>query len=69
MLFKILGALLVLWGIADLVISMQGGDLWAQVGITLPVIIWSYSHYIAIIAGAAIFSMGGNKEGEEEPRA
>ncbi len=59
MLFKILGSIVVLWGIADLIIGLQGGDLWAQVGITLPAIVWSYSHYIAIIGGVFIFSLGG----------
>ncbi len=60
MVFRILGSILLLWGIADLVIGLQGGDLWAQVGITLPDIVWSYSHYIAIIGGAFIFSLGGS---------
>jgi len=69
MLFKAIGALLVLWGIADLVMGLQGTDLWGKIGITLPDIIWSYSHYIAIIAGAAVFSMGGSDDSEEEPRA
>ena len=64
MVLKILGGALVLWGIADLIIGLQGGDLWAQIGISLPAIIWSYSHYIAIIAGIALFSMGGGDESE-----
>ncbi len=67
MLFKILGGAVVLWGIADLIIGLQGGDLWAQVGIQLPDLIWSFSHWIAIIAGGAIFSMGSNDK-EEAPR-
>ena len=67
MLFKLIGGLLVLWGIADLLIGLQGGDLWAQVGITLPAIVWSFSHWIAIIAGAAVFAMGDSNEEEQAP--
>ena len=67
MFFKIIGGLVVLWGIADLIIGLQGGDLWAQIGIHLPDLIWQYSHYIAIIAGAGIFSLGGDKA-EKAPR-
>ena len=65
MVFKIIGVLVVLWGIADLVIGLQGGDLWAQIGVQLPDIIWRFSHYIAIIAGATIFGMGVKNAGEE----
>ena len=65
MLFKILGGLVVLWGTADLIIGLQGNDLWAYVGIRLPDIVWQYSHYVAIIAGGIIFSLGG--DGEKEP--
>ncbi|MFG5381714.1 MULTISPECIES: hypothetical protein [unclassified Yoonia] len=67
MLFKILGGILVLWGIADLVMGMQGMDLWARVGITLPAIVWSFSHWIAIIAGGIVFSMGSADEEQEAP--
>ncbi len=62
MFLKIIGGAIVLWGIADLIIGLQGGDLWAQVGITLPDIVWQYSHYVAIVLGGIIFSMGGNKD-------
>lgn len=65
MVFKIIGGLVVLWGIADLVIGLQGGDLWGQIGVQLPDIVWRYSHYIAIVIGAAIFGMGSKDAGEE----
>lgn len=66
MFLKIIGGAVVLWGIADLIMGLQGNDLWAKVGITLPDLVWQYSHYIAIVLGGIIFSMGGG--GEEEPR-
>lgn len=66
MFLKIIGGAVVLWGIADLIMGLQGKDLWATVGITLPALVWQYSHYIAIVLGGIIFSMGG--AGAEEPR-
>lgn len=66
MLFKILGGLLVVWGAADFLLSLQGTDLWGMVGVTLPDIIWSYSHYIAIGAGALLFSVGSSGAEEQD---
>ena len=61
MVFKIIGAALLLWGIADFAISYQGGNLWTQVGVSLPSEIASYSHFAAMGLGVIIFLVFGIK--------
>jgi|GEM_PF-6821895 len=61
MIGKLLGAALVLWGLADLYMDKQGGNLWALVGLQLPEPLATYSPYIALFAGAVIFVVFGRK--------
>ena len=66
MFLKAIGALVFLWGLADLVLSWMGTDLWGSVGIQLPDLIWQFSHYVAMGIGFAIFSMGGSGDDNED---
>ncbi|KJZ21121.1 hypothetical protein [Loktanella sp. S4079] len=66
MLAKIIGGAIVLWGIADLTLSMMQIDLWAEIGIIIPDPIWSYTHYIAIFIGFIIFAQGMKDEDQSE---
>lgn len=56
---KILGILLILWGIADIVLNwIFSVDLYYSIGIQLPDAIWTYSHFIAIAIGFGIYQLG-----------
>jgi len=56
---KILGILLILWGIADIVLNwIFSFDLYFSLGIQLPEAIWTYSHFIAIAIGFGIYQLG-----------
>ena len=58
MALKIVGAILVIFGLVDLIGSFAGFDLWGTLGIALPDIIWSFSAYIEIALGAFLFKLG-----------
>ena len=62
---KILGILLILFGLVDLIGSFTGFDLWGTIGIQLPDIIWQYSAYIEMIVGYGLMSLGGSGDEEE----
>ena len=52
---KIIGYILILWGIADFAFSWGGVDLWWSVfGIILPSPIYSFSHIGTIVIGVAL---------------
>ena len=56
---KILGILLILFGLVDLVGSFTGFDLWGGfLGVQLPELVWKYSSYIEILIGYFLFNMG-----------
>ncbi len=57
--FIIVGAILCLFGLADLVSSFMEIDLWGGVlGIQLPEIIWKFSAYIEMLVGYLLFQAG-----------
>ncbi|WP_395373489.1 hypothetical protein [Marinicella sp. W31] len=63
MYLKIVGIALVLFGIVDLVGSYMDFDLWGGFfGVQLPELLWKYSSYIEIGAGAFITTLGSSKE-------
>lgn len=66
---KIVGILIILFGVVDLVGSFAGFDLWGTIGIQLPELLWKYSAYIEIAAGYGIMSLGGGSDEEVEPEA
>jgi hypothetical protein len=55
---KILGVILILWGIADFGLSWVETDLYWEIGITLPESIYPFTHWIAIGIGSFIYSIG-----------
>lgn len=59
---KIIGVILVLFGLTDLIGSFTGFDLWTEIGVTLPDLIWSFSAYIEILLGFFIFKLGSRDE-------
>jgi len=67
--FKILGGLLVLFGIVDFGGSYAGFDLWTSLGVSLPDIIWRFSAYIEIAAGYALMQVGNATAGADEGEA
>jgi len=63
MAMKIVGALLVIFGLVDLIGSWADFDLWGTIGIHLPDLLWQYSPYIEIVSGAFLYNLGsGNDE-------
>lgn len=66
MILKIIGVLLIGFGLVDLLGSFAQFDLWGTLGIQLPDIIWKFSAYIEIALGYFLFSIGGAEESEGE---
>lgn len=63
MIFKIIGGVIVAFGLADLVGSFTGVDVWGEyIGVVLPEIIWSYTSYIEIGLGYLMYNFGNKKE-------
>ena len=62
--FKIVGILLIVFGLVDLIGSFLEFDLWGTIGIQLPEIVWRYSSYIEIVAGYVIMNLGGSDDDE-----
>ena len=58
---KIIGGLLVVWGVLDFALSWMGTDLYAEIGITIPDSIWEYTPYIVIVIGFVLISAGRKK--------
>ena len=58
--FKIIGVLLILWGIVDTIMSYSGkGDLWYQLfGIILPDPLYQFAGIAAIVVGGLVFRIG-----------
>ena len=64
---KIIGILLILWGIADIVLNwIFSVDLYYSIGIQLPDAIWAYSHFIAIAIGFGIYQLGKSLRNSDE---
>ena len=56
---KILGLLLIVFGVVDLAGSYAEFDLWGGViGIQLPEVIWKYSSFIEMGLGYFLFNLG-----------
>ena len=64
---KIIGGLLVAFGIADVIGSYAGVDVWGEwIGVQLPAAIWSFSAYIEIGLGYFLFNLGSGSDSEAE---
>jgi len=68
MVLMVVGGLLVVFGLADLIGSFAGFDLWGGViGIQVPEMVWKYSAYGEMLIGYFIFKAGvGVSEEVEE---
>jgi hypothetical protein len=62
---KILGLLLIVFGIVDLVGSYAEFDLWGVIGIELPSVIWSYSSFIEMGLGYFLFNLASNDSSDD----
>ena len=63
---KIVGILIILFGVVDFIGSYAGFDLWGIIGVPLPDIVWQYSAYIEMLIGYGIMSLGGGDDDEAE---
>ncbi len=61
---KIIGTILILWGIADLGLSWVGTDIYWEIGITLSETIYPFTHWIAMGIGFALYSIGKSSNQE-----
>ena len=61
---KIIGGLLIAFGLADVVGSFAGVDVWGEwIGVQLPELIWPFTAYIEMGLGYFLFKLGsGSKE-------
>ena len=68
---KVLGILLILFGVIDLLGDwFFGFDLWVDfIGIELPEIIWTYSGYIEVLVGWLFLRAGSDEPDADEPDA
>ena len=59
---KIIGVLLLSFGLVDLACTYADLDLWADfIGVKLPDVLWQYSAFIEIGLGYFIFKLETNK--------
>lgn len=67
MILKVLGAALIAWGLVDLLMSFNGTDVWGEwLGVQLPELLYKFSHYAAILAGAALWGLGSKSGASDE---
>ena len=62
----VVGGILVAFGLVDLIGSFTGFDVWAQMGVQLPEVLWNFSAYIELAGGFYLFKAGRPQELEEE---
>jgi hypothetical protein len=55
---KYLGIILIIWGLADFVLSLTGIDLYMEIGIQLPQAIYPFTPLIASVIGYVLYSSG-----------
>jgi hypothetical protein len=64
---KIIGGLLIAFGIADVGGSYAGVDVWGDwIGVQLPEAIWNFTGYIELGLGYLLFKMGSGGEPEAD---
>jgi hypothetical protein len=59
---KIVGIILIAWGVADIGLSFMGTDLYGEIGIQVPLVIYSYTPFIAMVIGFSIMSIGKSSD-------
>ena len=63
---KIIGVIIILWGIADFGLSWMGTDLYGEIGINLPAWLYPFTAYIAAALGYGLYALGDKKSVDEE---
>ena len=63
---KIIGIILILWGIADFGLSWMETDLYNEIGINLPDWLYPFTAYIAMGVGYGIYALGSKTSTDEE---
>ena len=64
---KIIGVLIIAWGVLDFGLSWIDTDLYGEIGINLSEFIYPYTAYIAGIIGWGVYALGNKmSEGESE---
>lgn len=62
---KIIGILIMVFGVADFADSYAGYDLWGEyIQVQLPDLLWQYSAYVEIVLGYIIMNLGSSSEEE-----
>ena len=62
---KIIGGLLIAFGLVDVVGSFAGLDVWGEwIGVNLPEAIWSFTAYIEMGLGYFLFRLGSKDAGD-----
>ena len=72
MALRIIGGLLIAFGVVDVVGSFLGLDVWNDwFGVDLPAAIWSFTAYIEMGIGYLLYSLGSrtSKVEDTEPRS
>ena len=65
---KIAGYLLIIWGLADIGLSWTGTDVYYEIGIIIPGIIYPFTGIIAMVIGGGLTQFGSDHdEAEIEP--
>lgn len=59
---KIVGIILIVWGVADIGLSWMGTDLYGEIGIQLPDVIYPFTPFIAMVIGYSIMSIGKSSD-------
>ena len=67
MTLRIIGGILVIFGLVDLIGSFAGLDVWTDwLNINLPEAIWSFTAYIELALGYFLFKLGTPEVVEQE---
>ena len=63
---KIIGIIIIVFGLVDLIGSYADFDLWGGfLGVQLPDTLWKYSSYIELAIGYVVMTLG-SKSGEDD---
>lgn len=64
---KIIGALLIAFGLVDIIGSFTGLDVWSDwIGVQVPEVIWSFTAYIEMGVGYFLYNLGSKGDAEDE---
>lgn len=55
---QVFGVLLMVWGLADFILSWMGTDVYWELGINIPTVIWPFTAWIAIGIGGLLYRSG-----------